>query len=232
MTLGILDQLKKEVESKKQSVVEDAELAQRREQTYQKLLLPTMQRLLKSVQELLEYLKEMDPVEVADYSVARPEIGKLVQHDYRLSTDGKSGFTELSKLMQIDLSCRLKGIGPYKYEIIGKLAAEGEQDFLYKRGIKYDTTTKLVESGVPVTTFVIERNIPVTMRFEIDHNASCIKFTEWCYENFSTSTQTFQVAELNFDLIDQFLRFLLRKDTDFASRLKRRFPTRDSLGIH
>lgn len=222
--MGILDQLKKEAESKKQGAAEDADLAKRREQTYQRLLLPTMQKLLKSTQELLEVLKDLDPVEITSYSARRPEIGKLVQSDYRINTDGKSGFTDLDKLMQINLSCRLKGNGAYRYEVIGKLAGETELEFLHNRNFKVEADSKLNASGVPATTFSVERNILVHLRFEVDYDASCIKFMEWNYDNFSASTQVFQVADLNFEWIDQFLRFLLRKDGDFAARLKRRFP--------
>jgi hypothetical protein len=183
-----------------------------------------MQKLLKSMQELLEVLKELDPVEIANYSTRRPEIGKLVQSDYRINTDGKSGFTDLDKLMQINLSCRLKGNGSYKYEVIGKLAGETELEFLHNRNFKVEADSKLNASAVPVTSFAVERNILVHLRFEVDYDASSIKFMEWNYENFSASTQVFQVADLNFEWIDQFLRFLLRKDGDFAARLKRRFP--------
>jgi hypothetical protein len=223
--LGILDQMKKDAESKKQLVTDEADVAKRREQVYQQALLPTLQKLLQSVQELMGYLKELPPIEVTNYSPKRPELGKLLQGEFRINTDGKSGFAEFSKLMQINMATRLKGEGSYRYTIVGKLAAEAERDFLNSRSFKHETQNQPGENGVPTTTFMVEREIPVIMRFEVDMANSCVKFTELNYDNFSTSTQNFQPADLTDEWIDQFLRFMLRKDKDFVLRLKRRFPT-------
>lgn len=222
--MGILDELRKEAESKKQVAVEDAELAQRRERTYQQILLPTMQKMLKSIQEVLEYVQQLGPVEVESYSNKRPEIGKLVQGDYRINTDGKSGFEELSKLRQINLSYRLKGSGSYQYSIIGRLAAETELEFLQGRNIKVETTSKADANGVLTMTFTVPRDIPVWISFVVDYDNSAIKFTEYNQDNFSSSSQSFAVTALSKDWIDQFLRFLLRKDNQFAARLTRRMP--------
>jgi hypothetical protein len=133
-------------------------------------------------------------------------------------------YAEFSKLMQINLACRLKGEGSYRYHVIGKLAAEAERDYLNSRSFKHETTTTLADNGVPTTTFMLERDIPVMMRFEVDMANSCIRFGEMNYDNYSTSAQNFQPEDLTDEWIDQFLRFMLRKDGDFAARLKRRFP--------
>jgi hypothetical protein len=223
--VGILDELRREAESKKQTSVDDAELAARREKTYQQILLPTMQKMLKSIQEVLEFLQQLGPVEVANYSTKRPEIGKLVQSEYRINTDGRSGFEELTKLRQINLSFRLKGTGSYQYTIIGRLAAETELEFLQARNMKVDTTSKTDANGVLSMTFTVPRDIPVWISFVVDYDNSTIKFSEYNQENFSSSTQTFAITALSKDWIDEFLRFLLRKDNKFAARLTRRMPT-------
>jgi hypothetical protein len=225
LIVGILDELRREAESKKQASVDDAELQQRREKTYQQILLPTMQKMLKSIQEVLEILPQLGPVEVENYSVKRPEIGKLLQGEYRINTDGRSGFEELSKLRQINLSCRLKGTGSYQYTIIGRLAAETELEFLQARNMKVETTSKTDANGVLTMTFAVPRDIPVWISFVVDHDNSTIKFSEYNQENFSSSTQTFPVTSLSKEWIDEFLRFLLRKDNKFAARLTRRMPT-------
>lgn len=224
-SVGILDELRKEAENNKQATVEDAKLAQRREQTYQHILLPVMKKMLTSIQELLEYLQTLDPVAVESYSVNRPEIGKLLQVDYRLNTDGRSGFEELGKLRQINLSFRLKGAGFYRYTITGKLAAETELEFLHQCKVKVETDSKAGPNGVFSTTFTVERDIPVWMGFVVDYENSTINFTEYNQENFSSSAQSFALGDLSKDWIDQFLRFVLRKDNLFVARLKRRMPT-------
>jgi hypothetical protein len=224
LIVGILDELRKEAESKKQVAADDAELAARRERTYQQILLPTMQKMLKSIQEVLEFLQQLGPVEMENYSSKRPEIGKLQQGDYRLNTDGRSGFEELSKLRQINLSCRLKGAGSYQYTIVGRLAAETELEFLQARNIKVETTSKADANGVLSVTFTAPRDIPMWISFVVDYENSAIKFSEYNQENFSSSTQSFPVTALSKDWIDEFLRFLLRKDNKFAARLTRRMP--------
>ncbi len=223
--MGILDDLRREAESKKQASVDETELQQRREKTYQQILLPTMQKMLKSIQEVLEILPQLGPVEVENYSAKRPEIGKLLQGEYRINTDGRSGFEELSKLRQINLSCRLKGTGSYQYTIIGRLAAETELEFLQARNMKVETTSKTDANGVLTMTFTVPRDIPVWISFVVDLDNSTIKFSEYNQDNFSSSTQTFPVTSLSKEWIDEFLRFLLRKDNKFATRLTRRMPT-------
>jgi hypothetical protein len=225
LIVGILDELRKEAESKKQLAVDDAELAARREKTYQQILLPTLQKMLKSIQEVLELLPQLGPVVVENYSSKRPEIGKLVQGEYRINTDGRSGFEELSKLRQINLSFRMKGPGSYQYTIIGRLAAETELEFLHARNMKVETTSRTDANGVVTMTFSVPRDIPVWVSFVVDYDNSTIKFSEYNQENFSSSTQSFPVTSLSKDWIDDFLRFLLRKDNKFATRLTRRFPT-------
>lgn len=222
--MGILDQLRKEAENKKQVTVDDAELMQRREVLYQRALLPTMQKLLASLQEVVSYLNDIEPVVVTDYSTLRPEIGRLVQTDYKLNTDGKSGFVDPHKLREINLSYRLKGEGAYSYKIIGKLSAETEQDFLYNRGIRSDMEGKLDTNGTPIFINTVKRDLPVYIRFEVDYDNSNIKFREINYDNFSTSTAVFTAREMNEAWTDEFLAFLLRKDDVFARRLKRRMP--------
>ena len=222
--MGILDQLRKEAESKKQVLMSDAELVQRREETYQRALLPAMQKLLQALQEVMEYLKDMDPVVIKDYSTLRPEVGRLIQRDYKLNTDGQSGFVDSHKLRQINLSYRLKGEGAYEYKVIGKLSAETEQDFLFNRGIRSDAESKLDANGTPIFMISIKRDLPVYIRFEVDYENSNIKFRELNQENFSTSSAVFAAEDVTDEWIDEFFGFLLRKNSTFASKLKRRMP--------
>ncbi len=220
--MGILDQLKKEVDSKRTAVPDEADIGVRRETEYQQNLLPKMQKILATLQELLEYLGQLGTIEVKDYSTSMPQIGTLKQSTYKINTDGVGGFAELSNLRQINLIYRLSGHDTFSYTVEGKLAGEQELDNLHARKVKMESRTFINDRGIPCMQFTIERNFTVFVKFDVDYDNSKIKLFFVNHENLANLRQSFTADEITDQFLDEFVRYLIRKDKVFLARMGKR----------
>lgn len=220
--MGILDQLKKEVDDKRGGAGSEADLSAKRETEYQQHLLPKMQQLFSTMQELLEYLGQLGTIEVKDYSPTMPQIGTLKQGGYKLNTDGMGGFAELNKLRQINLMYKLTGLDTFNYTVEGKLAGEQEADNLRAKNLKVETKTFINDRGIPATAFTVERLFSVHVKFDVDYDNSKIKLIMVNHDNFLNLRQSFAASDITEEFIDEFVRYLIRKDKVFTARMGRR----------
>jgi len=138
--LSILDQLRKEADEKKTSDQQKVDLKQLQAQRYKIEILPKMQEIFKYMQELVKYLNYLEvPVQVKDYSSRYPQLGSLMQKDYRISTDGFGGLADIDKLKHINVTFYCEGEGTFDYVVRGKVDIENEIAFLHSRRLSNKT---------------------------------------------------------------------------------------------
>jgi len=128
--MGILNELRDEAERKKiidqQQVISAEQLAE----NYQQNILPKMQLIFDFFKEIVEHLQFIkDPIKVIDYSKKYPELGELIQQDYKLSTDKHGGISHYHDLK--DIKVRFYCVGEGSMELAVKSQAEIEQQVNY-----------------------------------------------------------------------------------------------------
>ncbi|NOQ15260.1 MAG: hypothetical protein GQ583_12390 [Methyloprofundus sp.] len=214
--MGVLEQLRKEADQKKSSEQLQLDQKQQRERVYKIQLLPKMQELFKYLQELVEHLNYLEvPVQVENYSLRFPKLGTLAQKDYKISTDGYGGFSDIDKLMQINVTFYCIGEGEFKYVMTGKGTIEKEIAYLHAKRLSVRIQKMPGLNNEETAKFFVKRLIPVRLRFEVDYDNSLIKVIINNYTNFSTYIESWQANDINEDFLDVLARYLLRKDSEF-----------------
>ena len=214
--MGILDQLRQEVNQKKSSEQLERGQKQQREQAYKEQILPKMQQIFKYMQELVEHLNYLElPVQVESYSSRFPRLGSMTQKDYIISTDAYGGLADINKLMQINLNFYCAGKGAFEYIVQGKAAVEKEIAYLHSKHLSAENQKIVGINNEEAARFQVQRLIPVRLRFEVDYDNSLIKVIINNYIDFLNYTESWQVADINEDFLDLVARFLLRKDSEF-----------------
>lgn len=128
--MGILDQLRKQADEKKSSEQKVVDQKQIQAQRYKSEILPKMQEIFAYMQELVKYLNYLEvPVQVGNYSSRYPDLGTLMQKDYRISTDGFGGLADIEKIRHIDITFYCEGEGTFEYIVRTKVDIEHEISF-------------------------------------------------------------------------------------------------------
>lgn len=214
--MGILDQLREKADEKKSAEQQQIDLKQLREQRYKKYILPKMQEILKYMQELVKYLNYLEvPVQVEEYSTRYPKLGPLMQQDYRISTDGFGGLADEDKLRHINITFFCAGEGAFDYVVRSKVDIEHEIAFLHAKRLLFKTQRIPGHKKESALKFVVQRKIPVRLRFEVDYDNSLIKVLIHNYAHFSVYTESWEAEAIDHEFLDMVSRYLLRKDSEF-----------------
>ncbi len=214
--MSILDQLRGEADIKQESEFQALNTQQKLEAAYQEKILPRMQKTFMFLREVVEHLGYLEKaIEIANYSHKFPEIGTLTQQDYQINTDGYGGFADFDKIKQINVNFVCAGQGSFSYRLEGRSRIESEVAFLNSKNVPFDWNQFVDRNGVEAAQFTITRKIPVRFRFEADIETSKIKLLINNHEDFSVYKKLFDPDEINEALLDEVIRFMLRKDSDF-----------------
>ncbi len=216
--MGVLDQLRKEVDQKKLSELQTVDQQALRSELYKTQVLPKMQQVFKYLQELVAHLNYLEvPIKVESYSDRFPRLGTLMQKEYKINTDGYGGFSDFNKLMQINVTFYCIGAGEFEYNVHTKLAIEQENAFLHAKRIPSKMHRLGGASAEESARFVVTRKIPVRVRFEVDYEQSQIKVMVNNHANFATYAEMWQPEDIDDAFLDTLARYLLRKDSEFIS---------------
>lgn len=214
--MGILDELRKEAREKKLQEETRKAFKQEQEAAYQTRVLPVMQSIFTYLQETLEYLRVVDEVvEIASYSDRFPQLGCLSQRDYKINTDGYSGFADFNRLMQINLTFFCSNDGSFSYQIENKGSIEQEVAFLHAKGVPFQWKYIKGKERTQTASITITRKIPVRFRFEVDYQQAAINILINNHEDFAVYKKSFQPEQIDEAFLDKLVRYLLRRDSEF-----------------
>jgi len=216
LDMGILEQLRTEAAKKQRDQFSQKELDQQLAANYRRDILPRMQQAFRFMKELIDHLNFLEhAIEVENYSDLYPQFGRLKQTNYKINTDGIMGFTDINKLMQINVSYSCVGEGEFYLPREGNGAIEREISFLHEKKLNFDWKPLPMRESRVCTQFRIQRSVPVFLRFEVDYQQSKIKLQIRNHFNFDVFDKVFLPEEINDELLDEVARFMLRKDHDF-----------------
>ncbi len=212
--MGILNQLRDQADQKKANALSQKEREEQLEKIYQTKVLPKMQHIFQFMKELVEHLNFLEhAIKVENYSCRYPQLGALTQTNYKINTDGFTGFVDPRQLMQVNVSFQCIGDGEFFIKRKGKLAIDQEINFLHDKQIKFKWNP--AQNFNDTVNIKVYKHFPVSFRFEVDYDQSQITFQIKNHTEFDSYTKIFQPHEVNDALLDEIARFMLRKDCDF-----------------
>jgi len=214
--MGVLEQLRGQVHGKQDDELGQQHIEQELAARYKDAILPKMQSIFVFMKEMVEHLTYLEQsIFIDDYSSKYPQLGRLIQTDYKINTDGIIGYVDPGKLMQINVSFFCLSEGAFSYNLQGKSLIEQEVAFLSAHKVPFEWKYFQGVGAVQNASFIVTRKIPVRFKFEVDYVASNIKILINNHENFGVYKKSFAPEQIDDDLLDEVARFMLRQDSDF-----------------
>lgn len=214
--MGVLEQLRGQVHGKQDDELGQQHIEQELAARYKDAILPKMQSIFVFMKEMVEHLTYLEQsIFIDDYSSKYPQLGRLIQTDYKINTDGIIGYVDPGKLMQINVSFFCLNEGAFSYNLQGKSLIEQEVAFLSAHKVPFEWKYFQGVGAAQNASFIVTRKIPVRFKFEVDYVASNIKILINNHENFGVYKKSFAPEQIDDDLLDEVARFMLRQDSDF-----------------
>ena len=211
--MSILEEFRKKANNKKAELSRQQVVGEQLEQIYQNLLLPKMQYFFDNISEIVKHLNFLEePIPVLHYCDRYPHLGKLLQTDYKINTDGYMGLADYNRLMQINVSFFCEAEGSFSYSLESKRLIDKEFEFLHSRGLRFEQKGSNLSS---IATFIVQRRIPVWFKIKVDYEQSKLQITIFNHENFETFRKSVTAEQLDDEFLDAFLSYFLRRDKRF-----------------
>jgi len=215
--MGILDDLREEAERRK-GHESDAKAKQKTlDDVYRQDLLPRMQRIYAYLEEMVGHLNYIKPqITVSAYDAEVKGLGDLDQLDYKVSSDGRGGIGNVDELVDVALSFSCEGEGEARYDLEGGHRIEGECHKLHMQGMRFDVIRHAERGSViPRATFVVQRKVPIQIRFTVDKEAGQIHLAILNVDRLETRKMTLTPAQINGGFLEELGKYVLRKDNRF-----------------
>lgn len=211
--MSILDELRQKADQKKAEQLQQVSTRRNLEGVYKSVLLPKMQYFFDGLHETVKHLNFLEElILINNYSSRYPQFGELSQKNYKINTDGYSGFADYNRLMQINVSFFCEAEGDFTYSLQSKRLIESEVAFLHARRLAFTWKNQSAATSVESASFTLQRKIPVSFKIKIDYNLSTLKVTINNHENLEFFSKSFSPEELDDDLLDALISYLIRRD--------------------
>jgi hypothetical protein len=211
--MSILDELRLKAGKKKVEQLQQVNITQNLESIYQSVLLPKMQYFYDSLNEAVNHLNFLEePILINNYCSRYPQLGELTQKNYKINTDGYSGLADYNRLMQINVTFFCEADGGFTYSLESKRLIEAEVAFLHARRLTFTWKNQGISSSKEKASFTLQRKIPVGFKIEVDYSLSQLKVTINNHENLELFSTSFSQEQINDDLLDALISYLLRRD--------------------
>jgi hypothetical protein len=211
--MSILDELRQKADQKKAEQLQQVSTRRNLEGVYKSVLLPKMQYFFDCLNETVTHLNFLEErILISNYSSRYPQFGELSQKNYKINTDGYSGFADYSRLMQINVSFFCEADGDFTYSLQSKRLIESEVAFLHARRLAFTWKNQSAATSIEGASFTIQRSIPVSFKIKVDYNLSTLKVTINNHENLEFFSKSFSPEQLDDDLLDALISYLLRRD--------------------
>ncbi len=214
--MSLRDELRKEADKKKAEEALLLSSQEKLQQVYEEKLLPKMQHIYDYFKEIVEYLEFLkEPIRIGEYSPRYKNLGELVQQDYKLSTDKFGGVAKYDELKEIMFRFYCSGEGKFPLDVFSQSEVEQQIKFLTAKKVPFEWSRQHNEATQAIACFMIERKIPVLIRFSVDLEAQSINLTIHNHYNFDVIERSYSCDDINEKFLDKLGRFLLRKDNSF-----------------
>ena len=205
--MGVLDELKQEIEDLKAKEGETQQTPQADADLVRRKLLPKMQALYKYFKEFHEHLQVVSPDVAGDYVLeGLGTLTNLCQCDYQLATDDPKSILKFI----FHWSCSRSGRQEFKVE--NPILAEQHRENLWKQKLRFNKRD--VQNGVGAM-FVVDAYVPVSFEFEADTIKNVIGLKLTNLGTLGVVHHSFPPDKVNAELMDELAKCVLRRENRF-----------------
>lgn len=213
--MGILDELKKEAENKKVQEDQEELVKEERERFMREVLDPAMRGLFNFSHDLAKHLNYVKPDIAAHYRL--PGVRNV--------QDFKQGEYFVEDYHEGTFNIRFVCSNGQKYHIRTESEADLERikDFLWRRGLRYQSREFFDSSYNKAGEFHVEGRVQIDMQFTARLESQSIELKISNYGDFETQTLSLDPVDVDERFHDELGRFIMRQPNRLMDYNKFRF---------
>jgi hypothetical protein len=206
--MGLLDDLKKQSESKKAQENQESVRREKAEEFYRQKVQPKLTEIYTHYSELTKHLNYVKPETIAKYVInLAGQQAEFYQGEYKVQVDSTTDTNYIS------IRCACTRPTPIEFLIEDPSAINKNKNFLNEHGLNYQVYPRT--NGEPGARIVIQAEISPELLFEGDRMKGCVNLKVINFESLGKRTRVLQIHEINDQFLDGLDRFLIRENDNF-----------------
>ncbi len=211
--MGVLDDLKREAQSRKQNEEERETRQAQLQEIYRTEIRPVMRDVYTFLKELSDNLNYLRTDVRVSYALARfGRISGLKQSDYRVSVDS-------NEIKRIQLSFYCERERDFEFDAVGQVAIDKAKEYLNGTDLRHTGIPKR-KGGQHAMVFIVSAAVPVALTVATEVETSSIRMTFRNFEALGVVSKQYRPEEVTAELLDEIGRAVMGKEnTLFRERL-------------
>ena len=206
--MGLLDDLKKQSESKKAEEDQESTRREKAEAFYRQKVQPKLTEIYQHYAELTKHLNYVKPDTVARYVINMAgQEAQFNQGEYKVQVDSTEDTNYIS------IRCVCSRPTDIEFVVEDPAAINKNKNFLNEHGLNYQVYPR--DNAEPGARFTIQAEINPELLFEGDRMRGCINLKVINFDSLGKRSRVLQTSEINDQFLDGLDRFLIRENNDF-----------------
>jgi len=206
--MGLLDDLKKQSETKKAQEDQDSLRREKAEEFYRQKVQPKLTEIYTHYSELTKHLNYVKPDTIAKYKVNIAGLeAEFKQGDYKVQVDS------MTDTNYISIRCICKRPTDIEFVIEDPVKINKHKQFLNESGLQYQQYPR--NNGEPGARITIQAEITAELLFKGNRENGTISLTVINFESLGRRNRVLQVSDINDQFLDGLDRFLIRENDNF-----------------
>ncbi|MEJ2180696.1 MAG: hypothetical protein P8Y28_09735 [Gammaproteobacteria bacterium] len=206
--MGLLDDLKKQSESKKVVENQESHRKEKAEAFYKEKVQPKLTQIYSHYVELTKHLNYVNPDTIAKYVInTAGQEAEFRQGDYKVQVDS---MTDTSYISVRAICTRPTDI---EFTVDDPSAVNKNKNFLNENGLNYQVYPR--NNGEPGARFTIQAEITAELLFKGDRENGCINLVVTNFDSLGRRNRALQVHDINDQFLDGLDRFMIRENDSF-----------------
>ena len=206
--MGLLDDLKKQSESKKAQEDQASVRREQAEEYYRQKVQPKLTEIYTHFAELTKHLNYVKPETIAKYAInVAGQEAEFYQGEYKVQVDSTTDTNYIS------IRCKCTRPTDIEFVIDDPSAINKNKNFLNEHGLSYQVYPR--NNGEPGARISVQAEITPELLFEGDRMKGCVNLKILNFESLGKRTRVLQIHEINDQFLDGLDRFLIRENENF-----------------
>ena len=206
--MGLLDDLKKQSESKKVQENQESQRREKAEEFYRAKVQPKFNEIYSHYAELTKHLNYVNPNTIAKYKINVSGLeAEFKQGDYKVQVDSMTDTSFVS------IRCICKRPTDIEFLVEDPGTFNKHKHFLNEHGLNYQIYPR--SNGEPGARFIVQAEIVGELHFKGDRENGSILLTVVNFDSLGRRSKVLQVHEINDQFLDGLDRYLVRENENF-----------------
>ncbi|MCI0506982.1 MAG: hypothetical protein L0Z73_12855 [Gammaproteobacteria bacterium] len=206
--MGLLDDLRKQSESKQIEEQHANNRKEKAEQYYREKVQPKLNEIYTHFNELAKHLNYVKPNTVATYTINATGLqAEFKQQDYKVQVDS------MTDTNYISIRCTCARPTDVEFVVDDPAAVNKHKHYFNINNMNFQTYPR--NNGEPGARFTVKAEIPVEFLFKGDRENGRINLVVSNFDNLGRRNRELTVQDINDNFLDALDRYLIRENADF-----------------